>query len=769
MLHPDDGGGPHAQSTATVPGHLGEVTGEAAAQVLGPAQRPERLGVHLASGGVDAVVHAPHANAVELCLLDEGAGGLTERRIDLLPSQHGRWGAHIAGVSAGQRYGFRVHGPWDREHGQLHNPAKLLLDPYARAVTGTMDLRGEVYGGVVDQRLQPTADDGPDTRDSAAFVPLGVVTAPLPAPATPRPRITWGRTVIYEAHVRGLTMNNPKVPEYLRGTYAGVGHPATIAHLRDLGVTTLELLPIHAKVTEPSLRQRGAVNYWGYSTLSYFAPEPSYATAAAQRAGSHQVLAEVQQMVADLHAAGLEVVLDVVYNHTGEGGVDGPMLSWRGLDNAGYYLHEGTGHHNYLDVTGTGNSLDFRSTHVVQITLDSLRYWVEQIGVDGFRFDLAVTMGRNGTAFDPRHPLLVAMACDPVLAGVKQIAEPWDIGPGGWRTGQFAAPMVEWNDRYRDVLRTFWLTDLAEIERGGHGHDLRKLATCLAGSADMFAHTSIPGGRGPTASINFVTAHDGFTLRDLVSYQAKHNWANGEDNRDGTDDNRSYNHGVEGPTDDPQVTARRRRAMRNLLGTVAVSAGTPMLTAGDELGRTQHGNNNAYARDDQTVWLDWQLEHWQEDLRATVAHLLTLRREHEALRPSRFGSPRGEHHEHSPTIAWFDAGGEPMSLDTWYDPQVRVLQMFRHAPLDAGRNALVVLNGSTDTTQVILANPEHKGLQLYWDSVWEHPGAGQRRHYHPGTAVPVDELSLQIYLDEALPTTPGEPAGTEARIRMDTR
>ena len=711
--------------------------------VTAVAARPERLGAHLVPGGIDVVVHAPFATAVQICLLDPDGEEWRERRYDLLPGTHGRWSGHVPGVAAGQRYGFRVHGPWDIAHGHRHNPHKLLLDPYARALAGTVQHVPQIYGGVVDEDFRPVSDD-PDPRDSAPFVAHGVI-IDEPHPVPERPRVPWSRTVIYEAHVKGLTRRLSKVPEELRGTYAGLAHPATIDHLRSLGVTAVELLPIFAKFSEPALQRRGAVNYWGYSTLGFFAPEPSYATAAARAAGPQAVVAEVRDMVAALHEAGLEVILDVVYNHTAEGGVDGPMLCWRGLDNAGYYLHTTETRGAYLDVTGTGNSVDFRSQHAVAMAIDSMRYWTQHIGVDGFRLDLAVTLGRNGTEFDPRHPLLAAMAIDPVLGGVKQIAEPWDVGPGGWRTGQFAAPMAEWNDRFRDVTRGFWLTDVAAMRGGGRGQDLRDLATRLAGSADLFGHTGIPGGRGPTSSINYVTAHDGFTLADLVSYDVKHNWANGEDNRDGSDHNNSYNHGAEGATADPGILAARRRSMRALLGTLLVSAGTPMLTAGDEIGRTQHGNNNAYALDDERVWVDWELQHWQEDLLATVTHLISLRQEHRALRSNRYTTFRTEHQDWRDYIAWFDRTGAQMRLETWYDAEERVLQMLRKPPPLDALEALVLVNGTLQDAGVQLATTGP--TRLAWDAAWERPQE-QGPVVQPGEEVHVPALSMQIYLAE---------------------
>ncbi|MFD1507472.1 glycogen debranching protein GlgX [Georgenia yuyongxinii] len=726
----------------------------------GRARSPRRLGAHLVGDGVDFAVHASRAEQVVLCLLDDAPDGtLTERRYLLRGPVAGVWHGHVPGLRAGQRYGFRVHGLWDPASGLTHNPAKLLLDPYARALSGRVDLHPAIYGHAVDDALAPVdARTTPSDLDSAPYVAHGVVVDDGFDGAVPPPRVPWSKTVLYEAHVRGLTMRLPGVPAELRGTYAGLAHPVTIAHLKRLGVTTVELLPIHANLAEPFLTAKGLTNYWGYNTLSFFAPEPTYATRAAQEAGPHAVLAEVKGMVALLHAAGLEVVLDVVYNHTCEGGADGPTLSLRGLDNTGYYLNDGAHPANLIDVTGTGNSLDFRRTRVVQLALDSLRYWAGEIGVDGFRFDLAVTLGRHGAEFTPYHPFLVAKATDPVLAETKLITEPWDLGPGGWRTGQFPAPMADWNDRFRGAVRSFWLADAGAQSKGSPGRDLRELATRMSGSADLFGLGEVPGGRGPLASVNFVTAHDGFTLADLVAYDHKHNEANLEDNRDGTDDNRSWNHGVEGEVlrDSPfaVVLPLRRRSMRNILGTLLFSAGTPMLTAGDEIGRTQHGNNNAYCQDNVISWVDWRMMPWRQDLLDTVSYLLTLRREHPVLRPARFASGRPAPGDDVPDLAWFDMRGEPMAAHQWHDPHHRVLQMLRSGRPAGDGDALVVLNGSLDQCEVALPPGRGRDYELVWDSAWERPQFSRASSESepmsmlasPGEGVELEALSMRLYL-----------------------
>ncbi|NLF03696.1 MAG: glycogen debranching protein GlgX [Actinomycetales bacterium] len=723
------------------------------------ADRPA-LGVHVAGGGVDVAVHAAYATGVDLCLLDEdGAGGWHERRVPLEGPEHGVWSAHVAGVGPGQRYGFRVHGPWEPAHGLRHNPHKLLVDPYARGLEGDVDLAGPVTGHLTDADGAGDPLGDLDTRDSLGSVPLSVVVGPSPAGARPpRPLVPWDRTVVYEAHVRGLTKRLSGVPEHLRGTYAGLAHPVTIDHLHRLGITTLELLPIHAISSEPALRRRGLTNYWGYSTLGFFAPHAGYATAAAQAEGPDGVLRELRGAVDLLHGAGIEVVLDVVYNHTCEGGVDGLHVSWRGLDNTGYYLHDGSWPARIADVTGTGNTLDFRRPHVIGMALDSLRYWVSEIGVDGFRFDLAVTLGRGHSGFDPFHPFLVALQTDPVLRGAKLIAEPWDVGPGGWQTGGFPAPFAEWNDRFRNAVRTFWLADPARAAHGHAGHGLAELATRLSGSVDLFGHGEIPLARGPLASVNFVTAHDGFTLADLVTYEHKRNFANGEDNRDGTNDNRSWNHGIEGPLPHGELAGEvadlRRRSMRNLLGTLLLSAGVPMITAGDELGRTQGGNNNAYAQDNEISWIDWDLESWQRDMLATTCHLVALRAEHPVLRPTAFfqGAPHDGDPASDPDLTWFDAAGTPVDHAQWHDPAVHVLQMLRTVPDGEGRDALLVGNGALDLAEVIVAPGATGAWELVWDSTWEHPSDASSSdnngsaHPEAGDEITLDPLSLRLYL-----------------------
>jgi glycogen operon protein len=703
--------------------------------------RPHPLGVHPQAKGANVAVLAAHADEVEICLIEQTVGGgYHEERIPLTQRLHGIWYGHLPELRIGHRYGFRVHGAWDPIRGHRHNPAKLLLDPYARAIDRVPTLRPELFGHTVNERFDGDHSRR-DRRDSACWAPLGVVVDD----AFEHPGVPLTDTVLYEAHVRGLTRRLSSVPEALRGTYAGIAHPATIGHLLRLGVTTLELLPVHAISSEPSLVLREKTNYWGYSTLGFFAPHPGYAAATHPQG----VVDEFKSMVAALHSVGIEVILDVVYNHTCEGGASGPTLSWRGLDSATYYRLDG--HGNDVDSTGCGNSLDAREPRVIQMVLDSLRYWVTEMHVDGFRFDLATTLARGRDGYDPEHPFLVAARIDPVLAEVKLIAEPWDVGPHGWRTGQFPLPFSEWNDRFRDSVREFWLPGAARARAGELAGGVRDLATRLAGSADVFA-----AHRGPLASVNLITAHDGFTLADLATYNYKHNEANGENNRDGSGDNRSWNHGVEGRTDDELVLSARQRSIRNLMATLLLATGVPMIVAGDELGRSQGGNNNAYCLDEETSWIDWTLESWQEDLRETTAYLLAVRREHPVLRQDRFFAGRPVHSDGTKDIAWFGPEGTEMDHGRWHDPGLRILQMYLHAVQAdvSGRHVdgslLVVIAGQALPTVVRLPGlPWASRYALLWDSFFDQP-PGQPRGPLPavipaGGTVEVRELSLQIY------------------------
>lgn len=716
----------------------GRHNGNMSSESVTPSPTPHRLGVHLVDGGAVVGVFAGHATAVDLCLFD---GDDNETRVPLYGPTAGVWHAFVPGIQEGQLYGFRAHGPWEPSQGHRYNPAKFLLDPYGRGLAGELaPMNAEGAQALLSNR---------NDTDTAPLMPRSVVTVePGGSWQSPRPRVPWEDTVIYELHVKGFTQLMPDVPEELRGTYAGLAHPASIERLTSLGVTTIELLPVHAFASEPHLDHAGLTNYWGYSTMGFFAPHAAYATADAQAKGAQGVLDEFVGMVDLLHQAGLEVILDVVYNHTAEAGWGDRVLSWRGLDNRGYYRHLPNSPGKYDDTTGTGNTLDFGHPRVVQMTLDSLRFWVEEVGVDGFRFDLAVTLGRTAEGFSQHHPFLVGVTMDPVLGGVKLIAEPWDTGLGGWQVGNFPAPMAEWNDRFRDRVRSFWLTDT--VKGGRHHPTAPELATRLAGSSDLFGHTEPTLMRGPTASINFVTVHDGFTARDLTTYNHKHNEANGEDNRDGTDNNRSWNHGFEGETDNEDIRAIRRRSVRNLLGTTLLAAGTPMLLAGDEIGNTQGGNNNAYAQDNEISWLDWNLDSWQEELRESVAHLIQLRKSHRVLRPATFYEGREPHPEGSPRAdsAWFTADGQPESEEWWEDPATRVVQFMRSLAEPDEPDALLVINGWRDPVDVTIPFDEGKPWRLVWDSAWETPVGVDIESVQPGETETLESLTLRLYISE---------------------
>ncbi|HET8569118.1 MAG TPA: glycogen debranching protein GlgX [Candidatus Limnocylindria bacterium] len=608
--------------------------------------RPYPLGATADTDGVNFTLFSEVAERVELCLFDDAG---RETRVDLPETTAYVWHGFVPGIGAGQRYGFRVHGPYDPARGLRCQPAKLLLDPYARAIEGDVRWGQEVFA----YRLG--ADDlAPDDTDSAAAVPRSVVVSGAPERAADaHPRVPWHRTVIYETHVKGITMCHPRVPPEHRGKYLGLAHPAVIEHLVSLGVTAVELQPVHQFVHQPLLLEKGLRNYWGYDTIGYFAPHNAYAVSG-QRG---EQVREFRQMVRALHDAGLEVILDVVYNHTAEGNHLGPTLSFRGIDDAAYYRHTEDPRW-YMDYTGTGNSLNMRHPNVLQLIMDSLRYWVNDMHVDGFRFDLAATLARELHDVDRLSSFFDLIQQDPTLRQTKLIAEPWDVGEGGYHVGNFPPLWSEWNGRYRDAVRDFW--------RGGE-RTLPEMASRLTGSSDLYESS----GRRPYHSVNFVTAHDGFTLRDLVSYNEGHNEANGEF-AGGGGDHRSWNCGAEGPTEDPAVNALRARQQRNFLATLFLSQGVPMLLGGDEIGRTQRGNNNAFCQDNELTWYDWNGA--DEAICAFVRRLIAFRREHAAVRRRRWfhGRPiRGV-----PDIAWFDVAGNEMGEDQWSVGFARSLAVF---------------------------------------------------------------------------------------------
>jgi isoamylase len=619
---------------------------------------PYPLGATWDGWGTNFALFSEVAEHVQLCLFtDADDGTLTESRIDLTEVDGFVWHAYLPGIAPEQRYGFRVYGPYDPPRGLRCDDSKLLLDPYGKAVEGDV---------IWDESLFDYDFAEPkkrNTTDSAPHMPKNVVINPFFDWGNDRsPQIPYHETVIYEAHVRGLTLRHPDVPPDQRGTYAGLAHPSVIAHLQRIGVTAVELMPVHQFITEQSLDVRGLSNYWGYNTIAFLAPHNRYSSAG-QR--SEQV-SEFKSMVKALHEAGIEVILDVVYNHTAEGDHQGPTLSFRGIDNAAYYQLDGSQRWRYLDYTGCGNSLNARHPHALQLVMDSLRYWIGDMHVDGFRFDLAAALARELHDVDRLSTFFDLVQQDPVVSQVKLIAEPWDIGEGGYQVGNFPPLWTEWNSKYRDTVRDFW--------RGRPG-TRPEFASRLAGSSDLYATS----GRRPVASINFVTCHDGFTLHDLVSYNHKHNEANGEGNRDGTDDNRSWNCGTEGPTDDPAISALRARQKRNFLVTLFLSQGVPMLLAGDEMGRTQAGNNNAYCQDNELSWLDWDpegLADAEHDLLQFTETLAGLRRDHPVFRRRRFFRGRREASGGETDIIWLTPDGEDMTQHNWGDIPAKSLAVF---------------------------------------------------------------------------------------------
>ena len=651
---------------------------------------PYPLGAVCDGAGVNFSIFSRIADRVELSLFDQDGA---EKRIDLPDRTADRWHGYVPGLTPGQRYGFRVHGPYAPERGLRCNPNKLLLDPYARAIEGRFSSNPAIYGYRFGD---PEHDMSRSDIDSAAFLPRCVVTDSTFDWDGDRPLHTyWHDTVIYEVHVKGFTARHPEIPSPMRGTYAGMAHPAAVEHLTRLGVTAVELLPVH-QFFDPMPEAGGLSNYWGYNTLGFFAPHGAYSSSG-QRG---EQVAEFKSMVKALHSAGIEVILDVVYNHTAEGNQLGPTLCFRGIDNAAYYRLVAENPRYYTDYVGVGNTLNVRDPFVLQMIMDSLRYWVQEMHVDGFRFDAASALARELHEVDRLSAFFDLVQQDPVIGQVKLIAEPWDLGAGGYQVGNFPALWSEWNGRYRDTVRDYW----REAE-----HTLGELAYRLTGSSDLYES----GGRRPCASINFVTCHDGFTLQDLVSFERKHNEANGENNRDGSDDNRSWNCGAEGPTADPAVLAMRARQERNFLATLLLSQGIPMLLGGDEMGRTQRGNNNAYCQDNEISWFDW--ERCDQALLDFVSELCKLRREHPVFRRHRWfqGKPA---HGSGADIGWFDAHGHEMTDDDWNLPGASSLEVFlsgHHGPDPGSRGEpirdssfLLLLHAGSNPLEFNLPGPE---------------------------------------------------------------
>lgn len=652
---------------------------------------PYPLGATWNGQGVNFALFAEHATGVELCLFDSAEATREAIRIPVTAQTDQVWHVYVPDLQPGQLYGYRVYGLYEPEHGLRYAPHKLLVDPYAKALTGDVQWHDAVFAYPIGN---PDGDAIRDDRDSAPYMPRAIVIDPAfdwgddAAPYTP-----LNESIIYELHVKGFTKCHPEVPETLRGTYAGLGHPASVAYLQELGVTAVELLPIHQFVDDRHLVERGLRNYWGYNTLAYLAPDVRYSSSGTMG----QQVREFKAMVKSLHAAGIEVILDVVYNHTAEGNHLGPTLSMKGIDNPVYYRLVDGQQHYYMDYTGTGNSLNVLQPRTLQLIMDSLRYWVLEMRVDGFRFDLAATLARGLYEGDRLSAFFDIIHQDPVLSQVKLIAEPWDVGPGGYQVGNFPVLWAEWNGKYRDAVRRYWKGDEALVA---------ELAYRLSGSSDLYQRT----GRSPYASINFITAHDGFTLRDLVSYNEKHNEANGEDNNDGESHNNSWNCGAEGETDDPVINALRAQQQRNMLATLLLSQGVPMLLAGDERNRTQRGNNNAYCQDNETSWLDWKLDPEARSLLQFTQQLIDIRKAHPALRRRTFFQGRSIQGEDVADIEWYRPDGTRMSGDEWNNGLVRSIGMLLNGQLmeETSQNGQPV----TDDVLLLLFNAYHEPISF---------------------------------------------------------
>jgi len=642
--------------------------------------------------GVNFSLFSAASDAVELCLFDSADDEEESHRIRFTARTNGVWHIYLPGVKPGQLYGYRVHGPYEPEKGLRFNANKLLLDPYAKAIGREVNWADELFGYRIGHA---DADLSFDDRDSAPFAPLAVVIdGAFDWDDEKRPNISWPETIIYEAHVRGMTKLHPDIPEAIRGTYKAMASDPILAHLKKLGITTVELMPVHHFLQDRNLLEKGLRNYWGYNTLGFFAPEPSYSS----HLDGVEAVKEFKEMVKRFHNAGFEVVLDVVYNHTAEGNQAGPTLSFRGIDNAAYYRTVAEEPRYYMDYTGCGNTLNMVTPHSLQFLMDSLRYWVTEMHIDGFRFDLAAALARELKELNQLGPFIDTRYQDPTLATTKLIAEPWDLGEGGYQVGNFPVGWTEWNGKYRDTVRKFWKGDM-----GLHS----EIATRLGGSSDLYEHS----GRLPFASINFVTAHDGFTLHDLVSYQGKHNEANLDDNRDGSDDNNSWNGGAEGETKDPAILDLRERQKRNLWCTLVLAQGVPMICSGDEYGRTQHGNNNSYCQDNELSWLRWDWTKAQKDFFHFACRVVALRRKHPSFRRRSFKPTTLEEPASPSTVRWFRSDGLEMQMEDWDNGGwMRTLGMF----LDGTAPEIRDLDGREvqDLDFLLLLNAHHEPVEF---------------------------------------------------------
>ena len=689
---------------------------------------PFPLGATWDGLGVNFALFSANATKVELCLFDAATEEELER-IELPEYTDEIFHGYLPDAHPGLIYGYRVHGPYDPENGHRFNPNKLLIDPYAKQLVGELKWSEALFGYTIGH---PDGDLSFDERDSAPFVPKCKVIDPAYTWGRDhRVSVPWDKTIIYETHVRGISMRHPAVPEAVRGTFAGLANPEVVDHIKKLGVTSIELLPIHGFVNDQHLLQKGLNNYWGYNSIAFFAPHARYIASGK--------IAEFKEMVAHLHDAGLEVILDVVYNHTAEGNEQGPTLSMRGIDNASYYRLMPENKRYYINDSGTGNTLDLSHPCVLQMVTDSLRYWATEMHVDGFRFDLATILGRYHDGFSERHSFLVACRQDPVLRTVKLIAEPWDCGPGGYQVGGFAPGWAEWNDRFRDTVRAFW--------KGDDGQ-LADFAGRMTGSGEMFNQR----GRRPYTSVNFITAHDGFTLKDLVSYNEKHNEENDENNQDGTSNNLSWNHGAEGPTDDPEINALRLRQMRNFFATLLFSQGTPMIVASDEFARTQNGNNNAYCQDSEIGWVNWDLDEDGKDLLRFVRRLIKLRNAYPILRRNRFLVGTYNEDIGVKDVTWLDPQGNEMTTEQWEDSHGRCLGML----LDGRAQVSGIRRPGADATLLLIVNAHHDVVNFvlpevpegeYWNCLVDtnRPDLRDRERLEFGSDFMVTGRSLLLF------------------------
>lgn len=694
------------------------------------------LGASYDGAGVNFALFSRMAEKVELCLFDEQDN---ETRVELTEQNSYVWHIYLPGIQPGQRYGYRVYGPYNPENGQWCNPNKLLLDPYAKAIEGNIDGDESLYSYWFNDSDNP--NDMNDLDSAAHTMKSAVINPFFDWGNDQHPFIPYSDSVIYEAHVRGMTNLNKNVPPEIRGTYAGLAHPSVIEYLKKLGITAIELMPIHQFVNDPFLQEKGLNNYWGYNTIGFFAPHNAYSS---QGQRGEQVN-EFRAMVKEFHAAGIEVILDVVYNHTAEGNHMGPTLSFKGIDNQAYYRLVDNDQMHYFDTTGTGNSLLMRSPQTLQLITDSLRYWVQEMHVDGFRFDLAATLARQFQEVDKLSAFFDIVQQDPIISRVKLIAEPWDLGSGGYQVGGFPPNWSEWNGHFRDCVRDFWRSQPSTLP---------EFASRIMGSSDLYQHN----GRKPVASVNFVTAHDGFTLNDLVSYNNKHNEANGEDNRDGESHNRSWNCGVEGPTTIRDVNELRHRQMRNMFSTLLLSQGIPMICGGDEVARTQLGNNNGYCQDNEISWTHWKLKDYQKDMCEFVSKLVHLRLEHPVLHRRRFFTGRDANMaaDALPQVEWFDHNGEIMNLEAWSNTHAFSIMVFLNGSdipePDWYGNTMVdndfILIFNAHYEPIMFTLPDEQYGRKWKLIVDTHNPKGPELNYEAGFAITAQSRSFMLLMSD---------------------